>query len=72
MSRQSELFGRAAECERLMGLSSDPVRKQSFQELRNLWVALANECASMTPKEVADGIAAIEEIEAAVDPKAPQ
>jgi hypothetical protein len=53
MSRQSELFRRAAECERLMNLVSDPVRAQIFKQLRDVWIGLANESVAMSTQALA-------------------
>jgi hypothetical protein len=33
MARQQELFERAAECERLMNLTSERMKKQTFRKL---------------------------------------
>jgi hypothetical protein len=40
MSRQSKLLDRATVCERVMSLSSDPVKKETFKRLRDMWIAL--------------------------------
>jgi hypothetical protein len=53
MSRQSKLFDRAAECERLMNLASDPVNKETLKELRDMWTALANDATSSSAQEMA-------------------
>jgi hypothetical protein len=66
MPRQSELFDRAAECERLMSRVSDPVKKATLEQLRNLWIALANESPSFTRQVLAREIAAIERIQSSL------
>jgi hypothetical protein len=63
LRRQSELFDRAAECERLMDSVSDPVKKAPLGQLRNLWIALANESPSFTSEVLAQEIAMIERIQ---------
>ena len=65
MSRQAGLFDKAADCERAMNAASDPWQKVSFKLLRDMWIALANESLSMTKPQLANEIAAIEEIQAA-------
>ena len=67
MSRQSELFDRASECERLMRLTSDPVKKQTFKQLRDMWIALANESTWMSGQALTKEITTIEEIQTALD-----
>jgi hypothetical protein len=63
MFRQSELFDRAAECGRLIELETDEVKKTALGLLRQMWIALANESPSMTERELAKEIAAIEELQ---------
>jgi hypothetical protein len=65
MSRESELFDRAAECNRLIELETDDVKKTALGLLRQMWIALANESSSMTERELAKEIAAIEELQSA-------
>jgi hypothetical protein len=49
MSSQFEMFECAAECERLMDAASDPLKKQTLEKLRDMWIALANEGVSVSP-----------------------
>jgi hypothetical protein len=65
MSRQAELFEKAADCERAMELATDPWQKITFKLLRDMWIALANESLSMSKLQLANEIAAIEEIQSA-------
>lgn len=67
MSRQSDLFQRAAECERLMKLAYDPQRQKVFKELRDLWVSLANESASFSDPAFAAQVERIEDIQSTFD-----
>ena len=67
MSSRSGLFRRAIECERLMNLSSNPAKKQIFKQLRDMWIALADESRSLSRRAIAEGIAAIEEIQSAFE-----
>jgi hypothetical protein len=67
VSRQSELFDRASECERLMNLASDTVKKQTFKQLRDMWIALANESTWMPEHLLTKEIAAIENIQSTFD-----
>jgi hypothetical protein len=69
MSEQSQLFDRAAQCERLMNLSSDPVNKQTLKQLRDMWIALANESTSMSVQELAKEIISIEAIQSGLETK---
>jgi hypothetical protein len=64
MVKQSDAFDRAAECERLMNSETDLARKAAYQSLRDMWIELANECASMSPEEFAKHFADIEQIQA--------
>ena len=69
MSEQSKLFDRAAHCTRLMNLSSDPVNKETLKQLRDMWIALANESTSMSAQELAKQITSIEAIQSGVETK---
>jgi len=69
MSEQSKLFDRAAQCARLMNLSADPVNKQTLKQLRDMWIALANESRSMSAQELAKQITSIEAIQSGVETK---
>jgi hypothetical protein len=53
MPSQSDVFNKAAECERLMNLQTDDIQKSAYRCLLELWIALANECASMSPNKFA-------------------
>ena len=72
MPRQSELFDRAAECERLMDSVSDPVKKATLEQIRNLWIALANESPNFTTEVLAREIAMIERIQSSFRDEAAQ
>jgi hypothetical protein len=61
------LLDKIAECERLVTLTGDPDEMLKFKLLRDMWVALVNESASMPSYQLTDEIAAIEEIEAVVN-----
>jgi hypothetical protein len=43
MTDQTDLFDRAAECERMMNLASDPDEKEILKQCRDMWIALAND-----------------------------
>jgi hypothetical protein len=64
-SRQPKLFQRAAECARLMNLSSDPIQKQTFRQLRDMWIALANDCLGLSSDAITKEIASMDEIQSA-------
>ncbi len=65
MGSLSELFSRAAACERLMKLTADPMRKEILQQLREVWITLANERSSISaPIAASRMISRIDEIEA--------
>ena len=69
MSEQSNLFDRAADCERLMSLSCDLVKRESLKQLRDMWIDLANESASMSAQELAKEIISIEAIQSGLETK---
>ena len=69
MSEQSKLFDRAAECERLMNLSSDPVNRETLKQLRDMSIALANGSTSMSAQELAKEIISIEAIQSGLGTK---
>ena len=69
MSEQSKLFDRAAQCARLMNLSADPVNKQTLKQLRDMWIALANESTNMSAQELAKEIISIEAIQSGFETK---
>ena len=63
MSQQSELFDRAADCERLKNLTSDHYKRLTFRLMRDLWIALANECAGMSKKVLLNEIAELDKMQ---------
>jgi hypothetical protein len=63
MSTQSDLFDRAAKCERLIGLASDPDKKETLKQFRDMWIALANESAIVPADDLTKKIADIEKLE---------
>lgn len=67
MARQSELFDKAADCERLMIAASDPEKREVLKQLRNMWIALANESEVMPARTLAHEIAAMENVQASLD-----
>ena len=50
-----------------MKLASDPVKKQTFKQLRDMWIALANESTWMSGQALTKEITTIEEIQTALD-----
>jgi hypothetical protein len=62
MSRQLKVFDRAAVCERVMNWSSDPLRKENFKQLHDMWIGLANQSTSMSTQELVKEINSIEDI----------
>ncbi len=64
MPTLSELYDRAAECERLMQLAADPGKRMAFKLLRDLWIALANESAHFDCVRLSEEIAAIMRLQA--------
>jgi len=69
MPPQSELFARAAECSHRITSTSDPARKKTLKQLRDMWIALANESANMSRRELDREVECIEAIQAAIDPR---
>jgi hypothetical protein len=65
MISQAELFRRAAECERLMDLASDPKMREVFKHVREVWIALADD--NLSRGATAANIAGIEKIQPAVE-----
>jgi hypothetical protein len=49
--KQSDVFNKAAECEWLLRLETDELQRSAYRSLIDLWIALANECDSMSPKK---------------------
>ena|SRR3974390_1076143 len=70
MTRQSELFDRAAHCERLKTLTSDSYERLTLRLMRNLWIGLANESVGMSERVLLDEIAELDEIQSGLDPSA--
>jgi hypothetical protein len=64
MSRQADLFERAALCERASQGAAEPEQQLVLRLLRDLWIGAANESPSMTDAQVAREIAAIEKLHA--------
>ena len=63
MTGQAHLFDRAADCERLMDATSDPDEKEAFRQLRDMWIALANESPTMPADDMNRKIADIEKLQ---------
>jgi len=63
MTAQSDLFEKAAACDRLRNEETDEVRKTAFRLLRDMWIALAKESSEMSRRELAQEVAAIEAIQ---------
>jgi hypothetical protein len=64
--RQAELFDRASKCQQAVESTTDPKDRETLRMLCGLWSNLANECVSMSDVQVAQEVAAIERIHAAV------
>jgi hypothetical protein len=56
----------AAKCELASRSAADDEQRLSLKRLRDLWTALANESPNMSEERLAEEIAAIERIHAAV------
>ena len=63
MAKQSDLFTRAAECERLMSLATDRGMKESLRLLRDMWTMLANESPNLPSDVIAEDVSAMETIQ---------
>lgn len=72
MASLTDLFNKAAHCERLMEQERDEVRIAALRLLRDLWVALAHQRPLLSPEELAREVAAIEQLQSgflrAIDP----
>jgi hypothetical protein len=66
MTRQADLFNRAADCQRAIEFAANPQQQIAFKLLRDMWTALANECLAMRHDQLAREIAAIEELQSNV------
>jgi hypothetical protein len=64
--KQAELFERAAKCHRALEATTDIRDRASLKILCELWTKLANESMAMTDAELAQEVAAVEQIHAAV------
>jgi hypothetical protein len=67
MTKQSELYDRAAECEQQMKIVTDPVRRQAYMLLRDMWIMLANGSVGMSDALVDREIAMIEKVQATAE-----
>lgn len=61
----SDAFTKAAECEQLMTLETDEVQRSAYRALKDMWINLANDCASMSPKEFARQFDDLDQIQTA-------
>ena len=50
---QVDPWAKAAECTRAAEATEDPERRAVLAQLRDLWIALGNDCDSMSADEVA-------------------
>jgi hypothetical protein len=63
MTEQANLFDRAADCERLMEAAFDPTIKETFKQLRDMWIMLANQSPAMSADYATEQIAGIESLQ---------
>ena len=66
MTDQTNLLERAAECERLMDLASNPISKNTLMQFREIWIGLANESVNMSADDLSKKVAAIEKMQLAL------
>lgn len=66
MSRQADLFNKAADCQRALELATSPEQQIALRLLRDMWTCLANESLNLPPDQLAKEIAAIEELQSNV------
>src|SRR5579883_429311 len=64
MSIQSELFDRAGQFELLMRSTTDLAKKEGLKQLRDFWIALANEVVNGSENHLREQIAAAQRIQA--------
>lgn len=70
MAEQIELLNRAAECERLIKLATDPVETGTLKQLHDLWIALASDSTMLSAKRsLVNAIAAIDKVQSGLKPK---
>jgi hypothetical protein len=70
MTRQSELFNRAADCELLRNVASDPYERLTLRLMRNQWITLANESVGMPERALENEIAELDEIQSGLESSA--
>lgn len=63
MASLTDLFNKAAQCERLMEQEHDEIRHAAYRLLRDMWIALAHQRPLLSPEDLAREVAAIEEIQ---------
>jgi hypothetical protein len=60
--QQSDIFERAAACERAIQQVADPHRKVMLGMLREMWIAIGNESPFLSPSMLNEQIGMIEQI----------
>jgi len=67
MTTQSELFRRAAKCDRRGKAVSDPEKKQMYKRLRDMWIWLAYESPSLSRRAAAELVATMVDTQSVLD-----
>jgi hypothetical protein len=67
VATQSELFRRAAECDRRGKAICDPEKKEIYKRLRDMWIWLACERPRLSSRAVAELVATIVDIQSVLD-----
>jgi hypothetical protein len=62
----NRLRDKAAGCDRLANLQTDPVEKTTLRFVRQMWKALADKSSSMTEEELSSRIAEIEKTQSGI------
>ena len=67
VSNQAELLRRAVECEGLMDLASAPKMKKLLKQVRETWIALADESPNLSSTALGACITGIEGMQSALE-----
>jgi hypothetical protein len=59
---QSDIFERAAECERAVEQIADPQRRVVLGMLREMWIAIGNESPYLSPSMLDEQVGLLEKI----------
>jgi hypothetical protein len=64
---QLDPWEKAAYCERALRITVDPIRREILSNIREFWIALANECPFLSEEDLATEIEVISDFHATLD-----